>query len=540
MAVGLLASWRTNGPDTSVLKRGNRSWQRDLLSALPARAAGEFLGELARGQVELAALLLGALAEFVLVPEGGAARRVPRGLRAARVLAAVPPGALKSLTDALDPRVAELVLPPVLEGRYLGSSYPPTRARGRRRRRSQITAGADWVHVEEIVESDGRSQPFRVDLLELDLTRLHVRARCAPGERIPLPEVRAMVGDARRDGARPPESLFRSLGLVRLSEQVRAHGAVAGLNGGFYFDYGHYLDALDLGIDLSQEVGLAFGDVIDWFVQDGVELSPPLFGRAALAVTEDGAAYLRRVRMTAVEVQGRRLGWDCVNRETSATVRYDRVFGPRTPLAPGKVDLVVAGGTLMEVRNGGGSRIPLLGCVLSVPTGRLRGAALLPGAPVKVHSDFPPELGRVEQAMACGPLLVRDGQVDLEVAAESFGEKDSSVLPLSLTRASDSFRAARSFLMTRGATLCFGAVSGTMLGGGIPPVSMGATFGELAQLCVDMGADEAMALDGGGSSTLVAATPNPRVLNVPTGGSDVPVGSERFVKTYLVATARNG
>ncbi len=242
--------------------------------------------------------------------------------------------------------------------------------------------------------------------------------------------------------------------------------------------------------------------------------------------------------MTAVEVGGLRLEWDCVNRPGPSAVRYDRVFGPRTPVDPGKVDLVVAAGAVMEVRAGGGARIPLLGFVVSLPPARLHGSAVRCGSAAIVRHDFPAALGRVEQAMACGPLLVRDGQLDLDVAAENFGDKDSSVLPLSLTRASDTFRAARSFLMLRAGKLSFGTVSGTMLGGGPPSVSLGVTFGELAQLCVDLGAEDAIALDGGGSSTLVAATSEPAVLNVPTGGSDVPVGSERFLKTYLLALRR--
>jgi hypothetical protein len=45
-----------------------------------------------------------------------------------------------------------------------------------------------------------------------------------------------------------------------------------------------------------------------------------------------------------------------------------------------------------------------------------------------------------------------------------------------------------------------------------------------------------MALDGGGSSTLVVeGEAGPSVVNVPTGGADVPPGAERFIATYLLA-----
>ncbi len=520
-----------------TLRRGDLGWQRDVLGACSAEVAGRLLVSLASESPDEAGVLLGALVEFVLVE--GSARRVPHAPRAVPVLDVVPEPARSVLVAALDRRVAEALLPVVVQRQHVPPAYPRVGPRGALRRRRQVAPGVDWIHLQETVQVDDRRLPLRVDLLELDPTRVQIVVRRAPGEQIPLPEVQQRVGQAGRTSARPQEALFRSLGLVRLSEQVRREGAVAGLNGGFYFDYGHYLDALDLGIDLSQETSLAYGDVIDWFVEDGVEHSAPLFGRAALAVTDAGTAHLRRVRVTSVEVAGLPLAWDSVNRRGTGRIRYDRTFGPRTPEDPDRLDVVIAAGSVVDVVPSGGAHIPLLGFVLSLPRGVRLDPRVRPGARVVVRHDFPPRLGRVQQAMACGPLLVRDGQVDVDVAAESFGDKDSSVLPLSLTRAADSFRAARSFLMLRAGRLCFGAVSGTMLGGGPPAVSVGVTFGELSQLCVDLGADDAMALDGGGSSTLVAAAPMPRVLNVPTGGSDVPVGSERFLKTYLLATARS-
>jgi len=214
---------------------------------------------------------------------------------------------------------------------------------------------------------------------------------------------------------------------------------------------------------------------------------------------------------------------------------YNRVAGATTPRSAEVVDLAVSGTTVVGVRPGGGSPIPLLGFVLAVPTHRAAGllAGVVTGDTVGVETTFPSELGRVDQAMACGPQLVRDGQVDLDLDIEEFGMKDSSVLPLSLTRTVDSFRAARSFAFLRDGRLVLGTVSGTLLGSGPPRVSAGMTFAELAQLCADLGADDAMGLDGGGSSSLVALVDGaPRVLGVPTGGADVPEGTERFIKTY--------
>ncbi len=48
-----------------------------------------------------------------------------------------------------------------------------------------------------------------------------------------------------------------------------------------------------------------------------------------------------------------------------------------------------------------------------------------------------------------------------------------------------------------------------------PEYSVGMTFHEMAVVMQRHGAVEALALDGGGSTTLVIANPTPEVLNVP-------------------------
>jgi hypothetical protein len=201
--------------------------------------------------------------------------------------------------------------------------------------------------------------------------------------------------------------------------------------------------------------------------------------------------------------------------------------------------VAVAGGRVEAIVPGGGAAIPLTGYVVSLPLGAAGDAlaGVRPGDVVTTLDDLPEELGAPLHAMGCGPLLVRDGQVDLDFVAEEFGEKDTATLPFSLTRSVDRFRAARSFVGLSAGRLVLGVVSGTRLGAGAPSVSAGATFGELAQLCADLGLEDAMALDGGGSSSLVARMDEGRrasVLTVPTGGSDVPEGHERFINTHLL------
>ena len=63
--------------------------------------------------------------------------------------------------------------------------------------------------------------------------------------------------------------------------------------------------------------------------------------------------------------------------------------------------------------------------------------------------------------------------------------------------------------------------------------SRGYTMVELAQMMMDLGADEALNLDGGGSSTMLATKPNGTVglINSPSDGRERSVAIARCI-TY--------
>ena len=84
-----------------------------------------------------------------------------------------------------------------------------------------------------------------------------------------------------------------------------------------------------------------------------------------------------------------------------------------------------------------------------------------------------------------------------------------------------------------GATLWLLIVDGRQ-----PRYSEGVSFGELAELILELGADVALNLDGGGSSTLVAAGPDgPHLLNAPIH-ADIPM-RQRPVANHLGIFARS-
>ncbi len=415
---------------------------------------------------------------------------------------------------------------------------------GRRATRT-LDCGIRWVRINEELDSGDIVKPVIIDLLELDLDRVELAARIAtrPQSALPAARIAEIFEDYRSSGRRPGSDEFRRFGLVQLSSAVRDAGAIAAINGNFYFDYGHYINGITLGVDIASVPGLYFGDPIGWFVNDGRELIPPSFNRAAGIVTEDGEFHIDRVFMTGVTLaSGTRVAWDALNalKQPGRIHAYNSLWGYRTDAAESHVDVAIARGVVAAVSRAGGQVIPLTGFVLSIPRERSDLlAGLETGLPVTVHNNFPATRGRVLHAMACGPSLVRDGVLDTDFEGEDFGQQDSTVMSFFLPRSVETYEAARSFMAVRDRTLILGSVSGMAYGFGRAAASGGMTFGELAQLCLDLGADRAYALDGGGSSSVVArAGGEPRVLNAPTGGADVGIGEERFINTYWLVYPR--
>jgi hypothetical protein len=420
-----------------------------------------------------------------------------------------------------------------------------TVGRGTRMTRG-LRQGLKWTRIQERLDTGERFKPVIIDLVEMNPKKVSIKACRAITEDklMPIHQVARLVGDTKREAKRPDKSIFTKLGLIQLSQIVQDSGAIAAINGNHYFDYGHYLDCISLGTDPTQVPGLFFGDPVGWFVADAEEISPPAFNRAALVVTKDGNTHIERVYMTEVGLSnGSKVKWDETNieKKEGCIVLYNSLHGFKTTNSPSHVEVVITKNRIVDIRFGHGGLIPLTGFILAIPIEKekktLDGVAV--GDPVEVRNNFPASLGRVEQAMACGPYLVRDGQLAISFEEEDFGEKDSSVMAFSLTRATETFEAARSFIMLRDGRLHLGTVSGAALGTGTSGESAGMTFGELAQLAMDLRADQAYALDGGGSSSIaVRDGEHARILNTPTGGSDVAKGEERYINTYWLFFAR--
>jgi len=114
----------------------------------------------------------------------------------------------------------------------------------------------------------------------------------------------------------------------------------------------------------------------------------------------------------------------------------------------------------------------------------------------------------VEDALGGGPALVSNGEVDVATDEEVFF---GTAIPYTHPRTAAGITADGTLLL--------------LLVDGRQPLSRGVRLEELAATMVDLGAEEALNLDGGGSSSLVV---NGKLLNNPAGR-----GVEREVMTAL-------
>ena len=118
-----------------------------------------------------------------------------------------------------------------------------------------------------------------------------------------------------------------------------------------------------------------------------------------------------------------------------------------------------------------------------------------PGAPASLDGAAVPWL--VEDAVGAGPVLVSNGQIDVRTDEEVFF---GSAIPDTHPRTAAGITADGALLL--------------VLVDGRQPVSRGVALEELAAIMVDIGAEKALNLDGGGSSSLVV---NGRLVNRPSG-----------------------
>ncbi|MGQ0736887.1 MAG: phosphodiester glycosidase family protein [Acidobacteriota bacterium] len=291
-------------------------------------------------------------------------------------------------------------------------------------------------------------------------------------------------------------ALDAAVGLETVGSIAARHGAIAAVNGGYFVTTGTFR-----------------GDSTGALQVDGALLSEPDRGRSAVGFLRDGTStqliFGRLAWEAQIEADGRTRPLDGLNRPRGANeiVWFTPDFHRTTLTAPGGIEVVVRGGRVSEVHDGRGStRIPSEGFVVSAAGSARQWVreTLVPDRPIRVTWSLKPvdhtSSGRwsaAEDVVGAGPMLVTNGRVDITIARE---------------RMQPSFSTDR-HPRTAIATLPDGRALLLVVDGRQPLRSIGMTLDELAHLLVELGAIQAMNLDGGGSSAMVVQG---KVVNHPS------------------------
>jgi exopolysaccharide biosynthesis protein len=291
-----------------------------------------------------------------------------------------------------------------------------------------------------------------------------------------------------------------AVGLETTRAIAARHGAIAAINGGYF-----------------RMTGTFAGDSTGTLQIDGEILSEPDRGRAAVGfVRAPNATRLVMGHVTwegSVTVEGTRRRLNGLNRARGANelVLFTPEFHATTLTDDTGTEAIVRAGRVSEVRDAAGSTpIPRDGFVLSA-TGTMRQwvrNSLKPGKRVTTsvtlkpvdRSTVNPWKG-AEDILGAGPKLVTAGKVDITAAREK-------MLP---TFATD--RHPRTAI----ASLRDGRVLLAVVDGRQPSLSIGMTLDELARFLIELGAVEAINMDGGGSTTMVVGNAIVNRPSDPTG-----------------------
>ncbi|CAA9448838.1 MAG: hypothetical protein AVDCRST_MAG78-3160 [uncultured Rubrobacteraceae bacterium] len=206
--------------------------------------------------------------------------------------------------------------------------------------------------------------------------------------------------------------------------------------------------------------------------------------------------------------------------DESELIQFTPIFGATTEPGDGAEAVLDSSGRVVELREGRGGPIPPGGSVLS---GTGEGADWLraharPGATVRVSTKVSTgggaSLARGTGVVNGGPRLVRRGATDITAYAEGFvyPENPEFYYRFGVRRNPRTLAG----VMPNG-NLLLVAVNGRR-----PEYSVGASFVESARIMKALGAEEAVNLDGGGST---AVTVGPALVNRPSDATgERPIG----------------
>lgn len=298
---------------------------------------------------------------------------------------------------------------------------------------------------------------------------------------------------------RPVLSNSAVTGLAPLLPMAEDVQAVAAVNGSYFALNGEILGLLKL---------------------DGQIVSTTTLARTAVGILPGGKVLIDLVDYTGLVTlpDGRKIAISGVNHERGADelMLYNDYFGPSTATNSFGVDYVVVGNKITAINRSGNTPLTPDSIVLSAHGNAAKALeGLRVGDTVAITQTLGKAWDETKYALGAGPRLIKAGSVFLTTKLEEFGSDVAGG------------RAPRTALgLTKTGHILLVVVDGRQA------ASIGQSLLELALFLQELGAVDAMNLDGGGSSEMVI---NNKVVNSPSDGRERRVGSALAVVRAPVA-----
>lgn len=269
-----------------------------------------------------------------------------------------------------------------------------------------------------------------------------------------------------------PSTLMGTAPLLRTAQQAQVAAAI---NSGFF----------------NRNNQLPLGAVR----LDGRWLSGPILGRGAIAWNATGETKIARLTLqeTLATSKGQRLPLTHLNSAyvQAGIARYTSGWGTSySPFTDNEVLVTVQNNQVVSQQPLGAAGstavpIPATGYLLAVRSNRNAATTLTVGTSLQLETAItPPDFNRYEHIIGGGPLLLQNRQIVLDAKAEQFS--NAFVIE----------KASRSAIgQTADGKLLIAAVHTDLDGSG-------ATLTNIAQIMQQLGAVNALNLDGGSSTTL--------------------------------------
>lgn len=250
------------------------------------------------------------------------------------------------------------------------------------------------------------------------------------------------------------------------------------------------------------------GDIIGLLKLDDEIVSSTTLARTALGIRADGRMMIDQVGYQGTaEFPGLALPLSGVNenRGENGLILYNRFWGQTTKMNAYGREYTVIDGVIAAIQPGN-SPIPANGYVLSAHgTTAEKLAGLKVGDAVQTVQTLGPDWDQAIDVVGAGPMLVKEGNVFVTTKLESFGNDVGGG------------RAPRTAVgLTEDGRILLVVVDGRQ------EFSKGMSLLELALFMRELGAVNAMNLDGGGSSEMMIEA---SIMNKPSGGKERRVGN---------------